>query len=386
MKAEKFIASRLKTKGGMAITLIAISFFVIILAQSVSSGFRKSIGQEISAISGDIQLSPTYHNYLGSDDPIPDNPSYLSDIRDIKGVVSIQPVIYRAGIAKKGSVIRGVLFKGTENTDSSLHATIPAGLASDLSLSEGDVFTGYFPSEKLKIRKFTVSAICEDMLGDTRNYIVELPISDLRRLNGWDARQASALEITLDEKYRTTAGLKEKAAEAGTVIYTKSTDEEEMMSAVSSAESFAHIYNWLDLIDLNLLVILGLMILVAGFNMISGLLILLFRNISTIGTLKSLGMRDKGIAGVFLRVTAVIVGKGMLAGNAIAIVLCLIQKSTHILKLNQANYFVSYVPVEINPTGIIACDAIAFAAIMLLMLIPCMFISRIDPSETSKTE
>lgn len=112
MKAEKFIASRLKTKGGMAITLIAISFFVIILAQSVSSGFRKSIGRKISAISGDIQLSPTYHNYLGSDDPIPDNPSYLSDIRDIKGVVSIQPVIYRAGIAKKGSVIRGVLFKG----------------------------------------------------------------------------------------------------------------------------------------------------------------------------------------------------------------------------------------------------------------------------------
>ena len=147
MKAEKFIASRLKTKGGMAITLIAISFFVIILAQSVSSGFRETIGRKISAISGDIQLSPTYHNYLGSDDPIPDNPSYLSDIRDIKGVVSIQPVIYRAGIAKKGSVIRGVLFKGTENTDSSLHATIPAGLASDLNLSEGDVFTGYFPSE-----------------------------------------------------------------------------------------------------------------------------------------------------------------------------------------------------------------------------------------------
>ena len=215
MKAEKFIASRLKTKGGMAITLIAISFFVIILAQSVSSGFRETIGRKISAISGDIQLSPTYHNYLGSDDPIPDNPSYLSDIRDIKGVVSIQPVIYRAGIAKKGSVIRGVLFKGTENTDSSLHATIPAGLASDLNLSKGDVFTGYFPSEKLKVRKFTVSAIGEDMLGDNRNFIVELPISDLRRLNGWDAHQASALEITLDEKYRTTAGLKEKAAEAG---------------------------------------------------------------------------------------------------------------------------------------------------------------------------
>ena len=158
------------------------------------------------------------------------------------------------------------------------------------------------------------------------------------------------------------------------------------MGAKSAAQSFSHIFSWLEVIDFNVLVILILMILVAGFNMISGLLILLFRNISTIGTLKSLGMTDRGVAGVFLRISAKIVGKGMLIGNAAALLLCLVQSITHVLKLDPANYYVSYVPVDIEVLKILACDALAFAVILLLMLIPCLFISRIDPSLTSKTE
>jgi len=386
VKAERFIASRLKTKGEMAIVLIAISFFVIIIAQSVSSGFRRTIGREISAVSGDIQIAPTFQNYLDNDDPITDSPSYLENILNTKGVEVVQGVIYAAGIAKKGSVIRGVLFKGISSPDSSLHAIVPKELASSLNLSEGDEFYAYFSSKRLKIRKLTVTSVKEDMLGSTQNIIVEMPISDLRRVNGWKEHQVSALEITLDEKYRSSEALKEKAAEIGAIIYSNASDEDEMLVAVSSAESFAHIYDWLELIDLNVIVILALMIIVAGFNMISGLLILLFRNISTIGTLKSLGMRDKGIASIFLRITASIVVKGMLVGNACALILCIVQKITHLIKLDPTNYFVSYIPVEIDFARIVIYDSIAFVVIMLLMLIPCMFISRIDPSETSKTE
>ena len=120
--------------------------------------------------------------------------------------------------------------------------------------------------------------------------------------------------------------------------------------------------------------------------MISGLLILLFRHISTIGTLKSVGMSDKGIASVFLKVSSRIVLIGMAAGNALALAFCFLQHTTHLIKLNPENYFVAYVPVSINVGSVLLADAIAFAAIMLLLLIPCLFISKIDPSETMKTE
>jgi len=124
------------------------------------------------------------------------------------------------------------------------------------------------------------------------------------------------------------------------------------------------------------------MTIVAGFNMISGLLIMLFENISTIGLLKSLGMTDRAIAKVFLSSSAVLTLKGMAIGNALAIIFCVVQNLTHILKLDPENYFVSFVPVHLDLTLVAAADMAAFAGIMLLLLIPCLFISKVDPAET----
>ena len=128
------------------------------------------------------------------------------------------------------------------------------------------------------------------------------------------------------------------------------------------------------------------MTVVAGFNMVSGLLILLFRNISTIGTLKTLGMKDRSIAGVFLRIGARISLRGMLTGNAAALIFCAVQSLTRLIRLDPANYFISFVPVSIDPLRILLTDAAAFVAIQLLLLIPSLFISKIDPSLTVKAE
>ena len=141
-------------------------------------------------------------------------------------------------------------------------------------------------------------------------------------------------------------------------------------------------FNWLSLIDFNVGIILLLMTIVAGFNMISGLLIMLFEHISTIGLLKSLGMTDRTIAKVFLTSSAVLVGKGMLAGNLLALLFCLIQGTTHFLRLDPENYYVSFVPVKVDVLMILSADLVAFAAIMLLLLIPCLFISKVDPADT----
>jgi lipoprotein-releasing system permease protein len=128
------------------------------------------------------------------------------------------------------------------------------------------------------------------------------------------------------------------------------------------------------------------MIIVAGFNMISGLLIMLFEHISTIGLLKSLGMTDRSIAKVFLSSSAVVVLKGMVIGNVLALLFCMVQGTTHLLKLDPENYYVSYVPVNVDLSSVLIADVVSFAAIMLLLLIPCLFISKVDPSQTVRVK
>ena len=177
-------------------------------------------------------------------------------------------------------------------------------------------------------------------------------------------------------------GMDAVAREAGAAALLYASDDDPPVVSVSTAEANPQLFDWLSLIDFNVLVILVLMTVVAGFNMISGLLILLFENISTIGILKSMGMTDGAIVKVFLRTSSVIVLKGMAAGNLLAFLFCLIQGSTHIIALDPSNYFISYVPVHLQTLKILAADAAAYIVIMLLLLLPSMFISRIDPAKT----
>jgi lipoprotein-releasing system permease protein len=176
------------------------------------------------------------------------------------------------------------------------------------------------------------------------------------------------------------------ADKAGTIALLSASDDDDALTAVSSLNKYPQIFSWLDLIDFNVLIILLLMTVVAGFNMISGLLIMLFRSISTIGTLKAMGMTDRNISSVFLRVASDAVLKGMIAGNLAAIALCLLQKWTHLVHLNPENYFVSFVPIHLNLPLIIVADAISYGLIMLLLLIPTLFISRVDPAQTVRAQ
>ena len=152
-------------------------------------------------------------------------------------------------------------------------------------------------------------------------------------------------------------------------------------------EIYPGLFDWLALLDLNVLVVMALMMAVAGFNMISGLLIILFERISMIGLLKSLGMRTSNICKVFIYRGGAIVLKGMLWGNAAAILLLAVQKWLKPFTLNPVNYFVyfvNFVPVELNPLHIIAVDIAAFVLMLIIMIIPSLFIARVSPARTIK--
>lgn len=377
MKVEGFIAGRLRFKGRMAVVAIAISFFIMIISVAISSGFSREVRSAVSRISGDILISNSAADWYTDAYPIAGCDSIAAMAMKVPGATSAEPAVYRAGIIKDGSRIYGALFKGSRSDTASMAVRIPSSLAKTLHKQPGDDITAYFISDRVKVRRFRISSVYGNTV-DTGGYmIIEASLADMQRLNGWNSDEVSAIELVLDGKRYSRMEMQAKAAQAGMLTG---------LAATASTDTYRQMFDWLDLIDYNVYAIIVLMTIVAGFNMISGLLILLFRSISAIGTLKSMGMTDRSIAGVFLRVAARLAGTGMLFGNAAALLFCIIQGATKLIKLNPENYFVSFVPVEINLPAILLADAAAFMVIMLLLLIPSVFISKIDPSRTAKTE
>ena len=385
MDVSLYIGRRLRFKGKIVMTCVAVSFLIMIIAVSVSSGFRHEIREGISSIAGDVQLTRPDMNYMEEGSPIAASPSYLSLIEDLPCTEAVMPAVYRAGVVKDGEDIYGIVVKGRPGriSDSlALAVAIPESFAKKAGISVGDRMLTYFVGEKMQVRQFNVAEIYESGVDPDGKFLVYADIEDIRRLNGWTADQASLLEVVLKPGYKTEKEMKESASQIGFIMNAYEQEDDDTLIATSAISKYPQLFGWLSLIDFNVFFILLLMTIVAGFNMISGLLIMLFENISTIGLLKSLGMTDMSISKVFLSSSAVLVLKGMALGNAIAILFCIIQGTTHLLRLNPENYFVSYVPVHLDLGLIAVADLAAMAMIMLLLLIPSLFISKVDPAQT----
>ena len=385
MVADSFISRKIKFKGNIAAVATAVSFFVIIVAVAVSSGFRHSIRDGVAAMTGDIRITPYVS---GGQDPVP-MPRHLPSedkILAIPGVTGIVPVVSRAGIVKNGEIVHGVIVKGTPDQvgGDGLAVSIPHRLAEITGLQAGEDLTTYFVGEKVRARKFHITDTHRDIIETDDNLLVYAGLEDMQRLNGWDSTSVSQLEVKV--KNASPKVLKDIEARIGYILSTSEDEDENGLYVISSARSYPQIFDWLGLLDVNVLIVLILMTLVAGFNMISGLLVMLLRNIPLIGTLKALGMQDRAIGRLFVRIGAEAVLKGMLVGNALAFLFCLIQGTTHLIKLDPANYFVSFVPVHLPFWGILGADIAAFAGIVLLMWLPALSISKIDPAETVKAD
>ena len=358
----------------MAAVAIAVSFFVIIVAVAVSSGFRYEIREGVAAMAGDVTISP-FPSGTGDPESLPVHLPEEGAIRALPGVVDIQPVAVRAGIVKNGETVHGVIVKGIPGTDRpSLEVSIPQRLSEILGVGVGDDLTTYFVGEKLRVRKFHIGEVHRDLLELDDNLLVYANLEDIQRLNGWTREEASSLEVSLREG----AEADRLALNIGSLL--------EDYYVTSSRQSYPQVFDWLNLLDYNVVIILILMTVVAGFNMVSGLLIMLLRNISTVGTLKTLGMDNRSIGRLFVRIGAKAVLRGMLIGNAAALLFCLVQGTLHLIPLDPANYFVSWVPVRVNLLWILGADALAFLGILLLLWAPTRVIARIDPAQTVKAD
>ena len=209
MKVEGFIAGRLRFKGRMAVVAIAISFFIMIISVAISSGFSHELRSAISRMTGDIVVSNTPLGTEGVSDPLEDWPALAEKSSEFPGVVAAAPAVYRAGIIKDGDEIFGAMFKGTPQDTASLEIRLPSDLAASLHKQAGDEILAYFISDRVKVRRLRIASVYDNNIDTGDNSIIYLPIGDLQRLNGWEAGEASALELTLDGRRRSRMELRE---------------------------------------------------------------------------------------------------------------------------------------------------------------------------------
>lgn len=383
---------------------IAVSVVIMIIAISVSDGFGKEIRAKVSGFAGDISVKVPGEELTNSLYPLTLDNTTLKSLSDLSGVSAVQGVAYVTGVMKHKDQIEGVMLKGVDtsydwsfvqnNLDKRVNGdttflpdlhnisadkiVISSRLASKLGLSVGDRPFLYFVGESVKTRRYTVEAIFDARLEEIDKGLVLCKIENVRDILGWNQENYSSLEILTKKGVNS----EEKSAELQTILDNSKADNYTDYEVVTSDLMFPHLFDWLSLLDFNVVIVLSLMMIVAGFNMISGLLIILFEKISMIGLLKSLGMRDREIHKIFLARALSIVIKGIIAGNIVALVILYLQKWFRLIPLDPANYFVNHIPVHVDILKLIAVDIISLLVITAILYIPSRFISKVEPDKS----
>jgi len=376
----------------VAVGAIALGIAAMMLSIAVLKGFKGEVTAKQRGFFGDITLTNYDLNASYEPEPITLTPDEISELRAVPGVTDIRYFGTKAGIINVNNEVEGVLFKGIDNSYNQqfLAGMLVDGLAIDftdsveatnqillsqytanrLQLAVGDDFILYFVQleGRPRPRKFQIAGIFHTGVEELDNTYVIGALSLVRRLNNWEAGAVGGYEVTINDFGR-LSNLTEAVRTALPIS----------IDAISVRDQLPEIFQWLDLLDVNTVIILILMMVVAVVNMVSALLIIILERTSMIGILKALGYTDGGIRNVFLYQAAYLIGLGLVIGNLLGYGLYWFQRQTHYFKLDEASYYVSYIPVDINLFEVIILN-IGMAGIALaVLLIPSYLIGRISP-------
>jgi lipoprotein-releasing system permease protein len=385
----------------IAVIGIALGLAVMILAVSVLTGFKQQIRDKIVGFGSNIQILNFDSNYSLETIPISDTQSFIPKIKQIPGIKHIQVFATKAGIIKKEDAIQGVVLKGVGSdfdwrffksniVDGSVFAVSDTGrtnqviiskkISDMLRLKTGDSFAMYFVQDPPRSRKFTISGIYETSLEEFDKLYVYCDIGHIKRLNGWTEDQVSGFEIFIDDFDK----LEEMHMAVRDAVGYRLLEDETKFKVTNIRMRYPQIFDWLNFQDMNVIIIITLMLLVAGFNMISGLLILILEKTNMIGIFKALGSENATIRKVFLYQAAYLISKGLFWGNIIGIGLAFIQLKTGLITLDPTSYYIKTVPVNLELSHILLLNAGTMAAIILMLLVPSQLISRITPVKAIK--
>lgn len=388
----------------IAIAGVAVGLAVMLVSVSVVFGFKHTIRNKVVGFGSHIQVANFMTLQASEQYPIQMGDSMLKVLRAIPGVKHVQRFAVKQGILKTDKDFLGVAFKGiaADYDTTFIHQNLVAGaiphfsdtvgkqqmmvsqaIADQLNLKLGDkVFAYFIDNTGVKARRFTIAAIYQTNLSQFDKVTCFIDLYTAVKLNAWESDQASGAELTVND-----FNLLNQTAERVVEKVNRTIDSYgETYSSQTIQEMNPQIFSWLDLLDLNVWIILGLMLAVAGVTMISGLLIIILERTAMIGILKAIGARNTTIRRTFLWFAVFTIGKGMLIGNLIGLGLIVLQHYTGLVKLNPATYYVSTVPVEFNLFVWLLLNVATLVISVFVLIAPSYLVSKINPAASMRYE
>lgn len=411
MNLEYFIAKRLLTAKGrkssisapiikIAISAIAIGIIMMIVSVATGIGLQQKIRQKVSAFNGHVIISNFDDNQSQvSVKPISKKQDFYPKFKTVEGISHIQAVASKAGIIRTEKAFEGIIFKGvgTDYQWDNLHEYIVAGklptvsgnlnnevlisqfLANRLSLKVGDKFNTFFMKENgnrlPNLRVFKIVGIYNSGFQEFDAVYIIGDIRHLQRINKWNPDQVGAFEVFVNDFTK----IKEKGEE----VYSQTGSTLDTQTIV---EKYYFIFEWLELFDFNIIIILIVMIVVATINMVVALLVMILERTQMIGILKALGAGNWSVRKVFLYNAFYLIIRGLFWGNLIGIGLLLVQQYFGVIKLNPENYYVNEAPVYINWVYILALNVGTIVVCLLVLLVPSYIITKISPVRAIRFE
>jgi len=382
---------------------IALSLAVMIISTAIVMAFKKEIRDKVIGFGSHIQIINYDTNTSYETSPVSKNQPFYPSLEKIPGIKHIQVFAIKAGIIKTSKEIQGVVIKGIgpdfdwtffrnnlvegktfslPDSTRSNKVLISKILSDMLDLHVGDHFVMYFIQEPPRMRRFEVSGIYETSLEDFDKTYILADIRHIQRLNNWSPDQVSGFEVTIDRFRDLDLMTWLVRKEIGSNI----TEDKTPLRVENIVQKYTQIFDWLNLQDMNVWIILILMLIVAAFNMISGLFILILERMNMIGILKALGANNWSIRKIFLYHSSFLILRGLFWGNLIGLGLCYLQYKFAFLKLNPATYYLKSVPIRFDPVVILALNAGTLFIIVIMLIFPSYLISRISPVKTIRYE
>lgn len=407
MSYELFIARRLLSgKAGkhrftnpvirIAIAGITLGMTVMLLAVMIVTGFRKEISGKVMGFGAHVRIGNFDSNNSFEELPVKVDSLLIKKLAGHPSVTHVQSYATKAGIIKTETEISGVVLKGIgpeyessffksnlisggfpqfgdEKTRSSV--VISRKIAQELKLKVGDHIFIYFIEQPPRVRKLKIEGIYNTGLDEFDKLYAFCDIDLIRKLNNWSSEEVGGIEMLVNNLDQLNTTTDEIYHMAGYQYYTQNIKEQ-----------YPQIFHWLDLQNINVIIIITLILLIAGIGMISTLLILILENTTLIGLLKAMGASDFSVRKIFISIAIPVIGTGLLIGNILGIGLAIAQDSLGFIKLPEASYYVSQVPIYLSVTNILLLNAGTLLACFLMLLGPSAVISRISPSKVIRYE
>ena len=370
----------------ISVVSVSLGICILLLTFAITVGFRNEIRNKVIGFGSHIEVAHFDNNYSYESSPVFIDNQLIKSLKQIDGVVGIQPFTTKAGIVKTQEDVEGVVFKGIDasydssffvknlvkgtfialsDSSTSNDVIVSETLANKLQLDTGQKFTAFFIQNPVRQRVFTIKGIYNTGLGSYDKTFIICDMAHLQKLNDWRSDCVGGVEILIDD-FEQIDFINERVSNV--LPYD--------LRPTTIIERNRDIFDWIRLFDQNVLILVILVVIISGISLVSTQFILALEHISTIGLLKALGCTTADIRNVFLFLSAKILGLGLLFGNAAGLFFCFVQSHFHLIPLNPDNYYVSYVPIDVQWLQVILINLGAILLSFAVLVIPAHFVAR----------